>query len=92
MLDDELRFNLARHLLEVVPGLDAVLLNEDRTAFRTDASKRLDAQVTAPNGRILGGVAMDLWNGSGGTLIGEAITHLTSEEYSRLADAIRAIS
>jgi hypothetical protein len=91
MLDEEQRFYLARHLLGGVEGLDALLLTRDKTGFRKNALAQLKGEGVSPEARILGLAALDILNGSGGTLVGEAIRTLDKENYSRLVDALQAM-
>ncbi len=91
MLDKEQRFFLARHLLRGVERLEETLLNPEKTAFRQDAREWLQKEGIPAKARILGLAAMDVYDQSAGTLLGDAIRDLDEENFGRLANAIRAL-
>ncbi|MHC4780183.1 MAG: hypothetical protein ACYTFG_16560 [Planctomycetota bacterium] len=58
---------------------------------RKNARSLLEGAGVSQEGKILGLAALDIFDLSGGTFLGEAISVLSAENFTRLANAIKAL-
>lgn len=91
MLTDQQRLFIARHLVSGVPGLAERLLSQSTGTFWPDALEWLHGGAPTPAQKIIGLAALDVWNGSGKTLLGEAIASLDRATFKRLIDVLQAM-
>jgi len=91
MLSDKQRLFIARHLLCGVPGLEEKMVSQSKGTLWPDAVDWLNSDDPTPEQKIIGLVALDVWNGSGNTVIGQAISKLDRKTFKRMADVLQAL-
>ena len=91
MLSDKQRLFIARHLLCGVPGLEEKMVSQSKGTLWPDAIEWLNSGEPTPEQRIIGLIALDVWNCSGKTVIGEAISKLDHKTLKRITDVLQAL-
>lgn len=85
------RLRLARHLAQAVPGLEDRLFLPGGRGVSDEAAQWVKGPEVSATERILGLIALDIWNGSGGTILGEALEVLSHEDMRRTLDTLKAL-